>query len=97
MNDTAFTADPYDILGIPASASAADIKLAFRKKASFFHPDRNPDPAAAARFREAQAAYDLLIDDERRRAHDQKRQKHLLDNPVEVARSLFQSYLDDIE
>jgi DnaJ-class molecular chaperone len=97
MTDTALISDPYDILGVTASASPSDIKLAFRKKASFFHPDRNPDPTAAARFREAQAAYELLMDDERRRAHDQKRQKHLLDNPVEVARSMFQSYLDDIE
>ncbi len=90
-------ADPYDILGVPSTATPADIKTAFRRKASFFHPDRNPDPNAAARFREAQEAYELLIDDDRRQAHDQKRRKHLLDDPAEVARTMFKTYLEDIE
>lgn len=89
--------DPYDVLGIPSSATPDDVKRAFRRKASFFHPDRNTAPDAAQRFREAQAAYELLIDDERRRAFDQKRQRHLLDDPVHVARTMFESYLDDIE
>lgn len=91
------TADPYDTLGVPSGASAEDIKRAFRRKASFYHPDRNAAPDAAQRFREAQAAYELLSDDTRRRAHDEKRQKHLLDDPVAVARRMFESYLEDIE
>jgi DnaJ-class molecular chaperone len=90
------SSDPYDILGVPSGASTADIKLAFRKKASYFHPDRNPDADAAARFREAQQAYELLIDEDRRRAHDQKRRKHLLENPLETARAMFQTYLEQI-
>jgi DnaJ-class molecular chaperone len=91
------TADPYDTLGVPSGASTEDIKRAFRRKASFYHPDRNAAPEAAQRFREAQAAYELLSDDTRRRAHDEKRQKHLLDDPVAVARRMFESYLEDIE
>lgn len=91
------TSDPYDILGVASSASDADIKLAFRKKASFYHPDRNPDPNAPARFREAQAAYDVLIDPEQRAALDQKRQRHLLDDPAVTARNMFAKYLDDLE
>lgn len=90
------TRDPYDILGVPASATLEDIKRAFRKKASHFHPDRNPDPDAAARFREAQDAFDLLADPDRRSAHDQRRQRHLLENSKEVARSMFKTYLDGI-
>ena len=42
------TADPYDVLGVPATASLAQIKLAFRKMASTFHPDRNPDANAVS-------------------------------------------------
>ena len=91
------SSDPYDILGVPSSASTADIKLAFRKKASFFPPDRNPDADAAARFRDAQQAYELLIDEDRRRAHDAKRQKRLLDDPASVADAMFRTYLAEFE
>ena len=90
------TADPYDVLGVPASATLAQIKLAFRKKAAAFHPDRNPDPGAAAAFRGAQAAYEILSDETRRRECDLRRQKHLLDDSRAAARSIFQSYLESI-
>lgn len=89
--------DPYDVLGIPAAASESEVKLAFRKKASFYHPDRNPDPQAPTRFREVQAAYDLLCEPELRQAHDERRRKHLLDDPTEAARRMFSRYLDDIK
>lgn len=89
-------ADPYDVLEVPASATLAQVKLAFRKQAGLFHPDRNPDPGAAARFRAAQAAYEILSDAARRQAFDQRRQKHLLDDSRAVARSIFQSYLQGI-
>jgi curved DNA-binding protein CbpA len=89
--------DPYDVLGIASSATPADIRLAFRKKASIFHPDRNPAPDAAERFREAQEAYDLLIDEDRRRAHDARRQKRLLDDPASVADAMFRTYLAGFE
>lgn len=89
--------DPYDILGVAASATPADIKQAFRRKAALYHPDRNPAPDAAARFREVQQAYELLSDDDRRRAHDQKRRRHLLEDPAEVAGAMFRAYLNEIE
>ena len=89
--------DPYDVLGVASTAKPADIKQAFRRKAALYHPDRNPDPDASTRFREAQAAYELLIDEERRRAHDQKRRKHLLDDPGGIARTMFESYLMELE
>ena len=90
------TADPYDVLGVPATASLAQIKLAFRKMAATFHPARNPDAHAAARFRDAQHAYEILSDEDRRRECDQRRQKHLLDDSRAAARSIFQSYLEGI-
>jgi len=91
------TTDPYDVLGVPANATLAQIKRAYREKASWFHPDRNPDPRAAAQFREAQTAYELLADHGRRREWDLRRQKHLLDDPQATARGIFQSYLEGIE
>lgn len=93
----ASTQDPYDILDLASSATAEDIKRAFRRKASVFHPDRNPDPDAGRRFREAQQAFELLIDPVRRDAHDQRRQKHLLEDPQEVARAMFEDYLQECE
>jgi DnaJ-class molecular chaperone len=55
--------DPYTVLGVPRSASEADIKKAFRKLAKDNHPDRNADdPKAMERFKEANAAYELLSD-----------------------------------
>jgi DnaJ-class molecular chaperone len=60
--------DPYDILGVARTASADDIRKAYRKLAKALHPDLNPgDKDAEARFKEASAAYDLLSDAEKRR------------------------------
>ena len=55
------TADHYAALGLVANASLADIKKAFRQKASFYHPDRNTAPDAAQRFAEVQKAYGSLF------------------------------------
>lgn len=63
--------DPYDILGVPRNASAEEIKRAYRRLAKENHPDRNPgNKAAEQRFKEAQAAYEVLGDKERRQQYD---------------------------
>jgi len=63
--------DPYDVLGVSKSASAADIKSAFRKLAKKLHPDANKhDPKAASRFAEINAAYEIVGDAEKRKAFD---------------------------
>jgi molecular chaperone DnaJ len=61
----------YDTLGVSKSASADEIKKAYRKLARQYHPDRNPgDAAAEEKFKEIQTAYDVLSDDEKRKAYD---------------------------
>ena len=52
--------DHYTALGLGSAATLADIKKAFRQKASLYHPDRNTSPDAPARFRAVQEAYDVL-------------------------------------
>jgi DnaJ-class molecular chaperone len=63
--------DPYEVLGVTRSASAADIKSAFRRLAKKLHPDANKhDPKAASRFAELNAAYEIVGDKDKRKAFD---------------------------
>ncbi len=63
--------DPYRILGVPRTADDSEIKKKYRQLARQFHPDRNPDPAAEARFKEISAAFAILGDTEKRAAYDE--------------------------
>jgi len=63
--------DPYEVLGVERKASTADIKSAFRRLAKKLHPDANKnDPKAASRFAEVNAAYEILGDEDKRKAFD---------------------------
>ncbi|MBI1206801.1 MAG: molecular chaperone DnaJ [Azospirillum sp.] len=64
-------ADYYELLGCAKSASADELKKAYRKLAMKYHPDRNPgDQEAEHKFKEINEAYDVLRDDQKRAAYD---------------------------
>lgn len=88
--------DHYSTLGVPSSASIADIKSAFRRLAANYHPDRNASPDAPARFRAVQTAYEVLSDDDKRQAYDDNRRRNLLDDPLQTARDIWRNYLSRI-
>ena len=63
--------NPYEVLGVTPTASAADIQKAYRKLAKKLHPDLNPpDNAAEEKFKEVASAYDLLSDADKRKRFD---------------------------
>ncbi len=63
--------DPYQVLGVTKSASEAEVKSAYRKLAKKLHPDANKhDPKAASHFAELNAAYEIVGDDDKRKAFD---------------------------
>ena len=62
--------DYYEVLGLSRNASAEEIKKAFRRLAMRYHPDRNREDGAEARFKEIGEAYEVLSDSEKRVAYD---------------------------
>ncbi|MGA5763517.1 DnaJ domain-containing protein, partial [Nonomuraea bangladeshensis] len=66
--------DYYAVLGVPKTATADEIKKAYRKLARQYHPDSNQgDTAKEAKFKEVSEAYDVLSDTKRRKEYDEAR------------------------
>lgn len=63
--------DCYEVLGIKKTASEAEIKAAYRKLALQYHPDRNKETGATEKFKEINAAYEVLGNPEKRKMYDQ--------------------------
>ena len=82
------TEDHYATLGVAEDASQKEIKKAYRALARELHPDRNPDdPKAEDRFKEVQAAYDVVGDASKRKAYDKARR-----NPFGGAGNPFEGF-----
>lgn len=62
--------DLYEVLGVPRNASKQEIKKAYYNLAKKYHPDTNKDPGAHQKFTEISNAYEVLSDDEKRKAYD---------------------------
>jgi molecular chaperone DnaJ len=62
--------DYYEVLQVSRNASGDEIKKAFRRLAMEYHPDRNKEPGAEARFKEISEAYEVLSDNDKRAAYD---------------------------
>jgi len=63
--------DYYEVLGISKSASKEEIKKSYRALAKQYHPDKNKSADAETKFKETQEAYEVLSDDQKRKAYDQ--------------------------
>jgi len=78
-------ADYYELLEVQPTASVDEIRAAYRRCASPFHPDRNPgDAEAAARFQEITHAYNILSDQNRRRAYDAGHRSGKVENLIDT-------------
>ncbi len=62
--------DYYEVLGVAKTADAQELKKAYRKLAMEYHPDRNPDPGAGEKFKEATRAYEVLSDADLKARYD---------------------------
>jgi len=64
--------DYYEVLTLSKTATAAEIKKAYRKKALKYHPDKNPDDKGAEeKFKQAAEAYEILSDPDKKARYDQ--------------------------
>src|SRR3989344_5068527 len=63
--------DYYDILGVSKSASSSELKSAYRKLALKWHPDKNKESGAEAKFKEINEAYEVLSNSEKKAKYDQ--------------------------
>ena len=63
--------DYYQILGVPRNASKDDLKKSYRQLARKYHPDRNKEASAEDKLKEVNEAYEVLKDDDKRKAYDQ--------------------------
>lgn len=67
--------DYYKELGIHRHATASEIRTAYKRLALIWHPDRNQAKDAEDKFKKIKQAYDILIDDQRRREYDHERRQ----------------------
>lgn len=81
----------YDILGVAPNASTDEIKKRYRAMAMRYHPDRNTESGAEARFNAIQKAYEVLSDPKQRDEYNQKFNERIVLDPEEEAYQQWQS------
>ena len=81
----------YNVLGVAPNASDDEIKKVYRSLAMRFHPDRNPEPGAAARFQAIAKAYEVLSDPARREEYNQSLNHRIIIDPEAEAYQLWRS------
>ncbi|QBE62683.1 DnaJ domain-containing protein [Pseudoduganella lutea] len=81
----------YNVLGIAPNATEDEIKKVYRSLAMRFHPDRNPEPGADARFKAIVKAYEVLSDPAKRDEYNQSLNHRIIIDPEEEAYQLWRS------
>src|SRR5687768_17179138 len=91
----------YEILGVPKTASSAEVRQAYVRLAKERHPDRFTDPAEKARahefFKDLTTAFNTLSNDRRRQEYDQEMHKPKAAAPEEIARQAFETGVQKIK
>lgn len=85
--------DLYDLLGISPLAIPEEIKVAHRKKAMLYHPDRNAAADASTKFAEVQNAYEVLSNPTSRQQYDVTRGTSILPDPFSTAKVVWESFI----
>lgn len=86
--------NPYNILGISPTATAEEIKKAYRSLAMRHHPDRSTHSNAEIRFNAIKTAYELLSDPKKRAEYNQSLSNRIIIDPENEARALWHSLFE---
>lgn len=79
----------YEILGVKKDAMPGEIRIAYKKLASKYHPDRNDDPKANAIMQSITNAYDILSDPKKRKRYDETGSTDNMPTPLEIAKGMI--------